>query len=605
MASLNDLIVSGKARFLNTISGNIDGTSSNVTGTVAIAHGGTGATTRLGAAHALTNQEVVTPGFVVGLTDNWGKFGYTSIANLKTTIGSAAAASGGTAKTLCTTGEKYTWNNAATTVKQNLVSVNEDYRILLSGSNSAYGETESANKSNRLTFNPYNLILNMNADSNNYVSLSTGTGTSSQLHLYNTGTSLIVLSSGSGTSVKTMGIYANNISNSSTWDGTNTSLVTAVTNKLDKSGGTMTGDLTIKGTGGLYLSPSSTSSDDAADIIFTYGDGTEKARIWCADNLGTTNDGLLYYRSYKTDGTAKVSTTAIVTQNCQFKPSHQISQSFLQAGQAPNIFINNSTHASWIGGNTKNGRITLNSYPSTNDLLYFAYYSNTTLNGSDNKYDRAMTWNGSSGDLTVPGFIYASNGRITATYINGEAQLIAEYKANASTTNSAKTYIYQNQNSGGLYTSLWGAIIIKNASQQVSISGNTYSVSNAANFRSAIGAAASSSIKTKKNIDDLTEEEAKKLLNVNVKSFDYKEQFINSNDIKRDKYYGVIAEDVIEQIPYVVNIPKDYSEETFDESRGLEQSLITVDYDKFVPYLIKMVQIQQKEIDELKTKLEK
>ena len=42
-----------------------------------------------------------------------------------------------------------------------------------------------------------------------------------------------------------MGIYANNISNSSTWDGTNTSLVTAITNKLDKSGGAMTGTLTF------------------------------------------------------------------------------------------------------------------------------------------------------------------------------------------------------------------------------------------------------------------------------------------------------------------------------------------------------------------------
>ena len=111
MAQLGNLICSGAARFLNTINGNITGTSSNVTGTVAIANGGTGATTRLGAAQNLTNESVASPGYVVGLTQNWGKFGYTTIDQLKTTIGAAAAASGGTAITMVTTGDKYTWNN--------------------------------------------------------------------------------------------------------------------------------------------------------------------------------------------------------------------------------------------------------------------------------------------------------------------------------------------------------------------------------------------------------------------------------------------------------------------------------------------------------------
>lgn len=331
MASLNDLIVSGKARFLNTISGNIDGTSSNVTGTVAIAHGGTGATTRLGAAKNLTDETVPTPGFVVGLTDSWGKFGYTSIANLKTTIGSAAAASGGTAITMCTTGEKYTWNAAADTVKQNLVTDNKDYRILLSGSNSAYGETESANKSNRLTFNPYNLILDMNADSNNYVSLSTGTGTSSQLHLYNTGTSLIVLSSGSGTSVKTMGIYANNISNSSTWDGTNTSLVTAVTSAKDTVkqhinstnvaldvilSGSASGGAT--GTGYVYKSSNLTFNP-------AYSNATMTSGLLCVNGKSTSNVNYslkMYSNDIVLSGTSSTwdgTNTSLVTAVTQLK----------------------------------------------------------------------------------------------------------------------------------------------------------------------------------------------------------------------------------------------------------------------------------------------
>ena len=47
-----DLVATGAARFLNTINADISGTSSNVTGTVAVAHGGTGATS---AANARTN----------------------------------------------------------------------------------------------------------------------------------------------------------------------------------------------------------------------------------------------------------------------------------------------------------------------------------------------------------------------------------------------------------------------------------------------------------------------------------------------------------------------------------------------------------------------
>lgn len=81
-----NLINTGAARFLNTINGSVSGTSSNVTGTVAIANGGTGATTRLSAAQNLTNEAVTSPTHIVGLTTNWGKFGYTTIAQLKSTM---------------------------------------------------------------------------------------------------------------------------------------------------------------------------------------------------------------------------------------------------------------------------------------------------------------------------------------------------------------------------------------------------------------------------------------------------------------------------------------------------------------------------------------
>lgn len=96
-----------------------------------------------------------------------------------------------------------------------------------------------------------------------------------------------------------------------------------------------------------------------------------------------------------------------------------------------------------------------------------------------------------------------------------------------------------------------------------------------------------SSRKIKENISDMTEEEARKLLNVDIVKFDYKEEYGgNKNN------YGVIAEDLNEVIPYAV-IQSDSHEED-------EESIPCVDYSKLVPYLVKVVQMQQKEIDELK-----
>lgn len=81
-----DLTVNGT--FKGNVTGNCSGTASNVTGTVAFANGGTGATTRLAAAKNLTNEGVGTSAsHFVTLTNNWGKFGYSSAADAKTVLG--------------------------------------------------------------------------------------------------------------------------------------------------------------------------------------------------------------------------------------------------------------------------------------------------------------------------------------------------------------------------------------------------------------------------------------------------------------------------------------------------------------------------------------
>ena len=108
-----------------------------------------------------------------------------------------------------------------------------------------------------------------------------------------------------------------------------------------------------------------------------------------------------------------------------------------------------------------------------------------------------------------------------------------------------------------------------------------------------------SSEKTKEHINDMTIDEARKLLDIDVISFDYKENFGGKKD-----NFGVLAEQVISHIPYVVDNPEEYDENSFDESKGIDQPLMGVDYIKFVPYLIKMIQIQQKEIEDLKSVME-
>ena len=76
-----------------TSAGSCSGSATNVTGTVAIANGGTGATTRLNAAKNLTNENVGTSAtYFVTLTDSWGKFGYSSTANVKSVLGLKSAA---------------------------------------------------------------------------------------------------------------------------------------------------------------------------------------------------------------------------------------------------------------------------------------------------------------------------------------------------------------------------------------------------------------------------------------------------------------------------------------------------------------------------------
>lgn len=68
-------------------------TAGNITGTVAIANGGTGATSRLAAIANMFNANVANPNYVIGLTDGWASCGYTSISQLQSALSIPASLS--------------------------------------------------------------------------------------------------------------------------------------------------------------------------------------------------------------------------------------------------------------------------------------------------------------------------------------------------------------------------------------------------------------------------------------------------------------------------------------------------------------------------------
>lgn len=82
--------------------------------------------------------------------------------------------------------------------------------------------------------------------------------------------------------------------------------------KVSKTGDSMTGSLDLLGSE-LHLKTNSSSSNDSGDIIWFYGNGQEKARIWTENSPTTVNAGRISFRCYKSDGTALLSAGKLAT----------------------------------------------------------------------------------------------------------------------------------------------------------------------------------------------------------------------------------------------------------------------------------------------------
>lgn len=163
------------------VSGNVTGTSANVTGTVGIGHGGTGATTREDACKNLFQKNMGSSdiAFFLTGTSNFADSGYSSVADVKTILGlksaaytesSAYAAAGHTHSYLPLSGGTLTGtitSNVNNIIKRN---VTDDILSLRGGtdvSNGArfelYGGTRSVN--------PGSFLLTASIDSSTYKQL--------------------------------------------------------------------------------------------------------------------------------------------------------------------------------------------------------------------------------------------------------------------------------------------------------------------------------------------------------------------------------------------------------------------------------------------------
>lgn len=156
--------------------------------------------------------------------------------------------------------------------------------------------------------------------------------------------------------------------------------------------------------------------------------------------------------------------------------------------------------------------------------------------------------------------------------------------------NSKGTQTARIQSNGTFGAATGGTAIVGSAIYcQTTWSGGAFSAVYGASFTNP------SSRLVKENIIDMSEEEAKKILLLNPVDFDYIKEFGGEKNQR-----GLIAEDVLNIIPSCVTVPEGYSESDFAPEKGIMNKVLAIDYSKLIPYLIKIVQMQQEEIEALK-----
>ena len=334
-----------------------------------------------------------------------------------------------------------------------------------------------------------------------------------------------------------------------------------ISTKVSKSGDTMTGELEIRRATGVDAQFRSTNTTNGYQISFGWGSGGTNRGIW---------DTQLNKWIFHSTGTAVyVNGVAFPTTAKLTDTTNQLSNYYSSRPASCDVQLGDGTVRYFVATSSMS-----TGKPTSGDahILHLAWDNNGGWDGQlalPTDINKAMQWrnqnNGSWGSWRT--IIDSQGGTITGAL-------------------EVDTLTAENQIQ--LYATSWSKIVhlrvptTVSAERQISLPNKDGTIALTSDI---------SSRRYKENIIPLSEDEAKKILDVEIVNYDYKENVVDEDERYDQK--GAIAEDVVNLIPNAV---------TYADIDG-EQLPDGINYTKFIPYLIKMVQMQQKEIDQLKAEV--
>lgn len=221
------------------------------------------------------------------------------------------------------------------------------------------------------------------------------------------------------------------------------------------------------------------------------------------------------------------------------------------------------------------------SNPSTDAArsAFLAFYDNVGLKRlMFSGYDRGTINIYKKGDDTKRTFIAYANaygGVLTIANDNGDNRIVQ----NVSSYDRGNAYYYDESNNARVVIYGDGYVICKDSSGN-----NTISNEGSTGKITCVSLVQTSSRKVKENIEELTPEEAYKVLALTAITFDYKDA-----NLGKDRR-GFIAEDVAEIIPQIVEPESEYTP-------------VSIDYIQLIPYLQTVIKEQEKKLSEQEQKI--
>lgn len=327
------------------------------------------------------------------------------------------------------------------------------------------------------------------------------------------------------------------------------------------AGDTMTGNLAIsKATPLIYYQGTISMRRGAAALSANTACGQLQHR----DSNGQT---IFYSESFRT--TDNITYTSFVHRRYDSSGANPVTNGFYlridNAGNPVVAFTTAAARSAWMSA--------LQALPTTGGSVTGQVF-----------YDRADV-DCSKADNGISSAIYATMCAIRDKENRVFGRL--EYVPYPSGNTQAYWYV-RNYNTSGAQVAQKGISMTMNKSGTL-----TYGVSDSANFRSAIGAAAASSsaLRYKHDVKELEDEklDAHRLYDLKAKQFVFNDDFENLQyeDMKGQTIAGFIAEDINEIYPSAV-IHKDGEIESWDERR-------------IIPAMLKLIQEQHDEIEKLKS----